>query len=167
MCRAQFVLGVGRRNVLRPLVPQRPRLVGRLQRAKLGARQDCGGGKGGAVSGMGVETVCPGTNGIVSNVAHIDFRHRTPGCTSRESIPGPADNGLKLIPRPLVRIESGLARVGESQFEVSAVAIRQQPHHLIAERDEMFIKRASFIPINRRPLDFAVGNKLPPSNPKI
>jgi hypothetical protein len=33
-----------------------------------------------------------------------------------------ADSGLKLMPRPLFGIAPGLARVGQSQFEVSAVA---------------------------------------------
>jgi hypothetical protein len=67
-----------------------------------------------------------------------------------------ADSGLKLTPRPVVGIASGLARVGESHSEVPAVLIRKERHNDIPQRAEMSIKRADFL-ANRRPPKFTVG----------
>src|ERR1039458_3058819 len=67
-----------------------------------------------------------------------------------------ADNGLELIPSPLVGIASGSARVGQSQFEVPAVAVGDQCNHVLAQRNEMSKKRTRFL-FNKHLLDFTMG----------
>jgi hypothetical protein len=74
-----------------------------------------------------------------------------------------ADSRLKLTSRPLVGITSGLVRVGQSQFEVPAVALGEHYNYVLAQRKEMSKKRTRF-PGNTHPLDFSVGHeRLSPS----